>query len=144
MVSVQRSGPKRNPFTCFGLVAIQPGQRNQRQSISSHSSGEPTISTVTITANIATFDRDDALAARAVIAQDNVRRAAANLPLLPSTTAAEMRASYQTIMAARLMVAHLANVESATVSNVTVKAIRDAALVATDAQRTAALAALTT
>jgi len=55
-----------------------------------------------------------------------------------------MRASYQTIMAARLMVAHLANVESATVSNVTVKAIRDAALVATDAQRTAALAALTT
>lgn len=113
-------------------------------SISSNCTGEYTITTVTITTNIATFDRDDALAARAVITADNVRRAAASLPLLPLATAAEMRTSYQTIMAARLMAAHLANVESATVNNATVRQIVDAAKVATDAQRTAALAALTT
>lgn len=76
-----------------------------------------------------------------VIADENVRRTAASLPTLPSSTAAEIRASYQTIMAARLMVAHIANVEAANVSNVTVKQIVDAAKRATDAQRAAMLAA---
>jgi len=91
--------------------------------------------------NIATFDRDDRDAAMKAIADENVRRAAASLPALPSTTALEMKTSYQTIMAARLMVAHLANVEAANVSNVTVKQIVDAAKRATDPQRAAMLAA---
>ncbi len=76
-----------------------------------------------------------------MIADENVRRAAASQPALPSATPQEMDSSYQTIMAARLMVAHLANVEAANVSNVTVKQIVDAAKRATDAQRAAMLAA---
>jgi len=63
---------------------------------------------------------------------------------LPFATAQEMRASYQTIMAERLRASHLSAVAAVATSNATVRQIRDAAVVATDAQRAAALAALTT
>jgi len=81
-----------------------------------------------------------------VIEKENIRRAglATPLPALPLSTANERRTSYQTIMAQRLMAMHLANVQAASIGNTTVKQIREAAMVATDAQRAAALAALTT
>lgn len=104
------------------------------------------MTTVTITTNIATFDRDDREVANAAIAQENQRRALLTPPgtPLPNSTAAEMRTSYQTIMADRVMAVHQAGIKAITANNTTVRQIRDAAMVATDAQRAAALAALTT
>ena len=104
------------------------------------------MTTVTITTNIATFDRDDMAAAVMVIERENVRRAALPVPLpaLPLSTAQERRTSYQTIMAGHLLRLHLANIQIAAISNTTVKQIRDAAMGASDAQRAAALTALTT
>ena len=141
MVQVIRSRTEWYQDTCFCLEHFEQKQYHFSDSVSNNCTGEYTITTVTITTNIATFDRDDRDAAMKAIADENVRRTAASLPTLPSSTAAEMRASYQTIMAARLMVAHQANVEAANVSNVTVKQIVDAAKRASDAQRAAMLAA---
>jgi hypothetical protein len=103
------------------------------------------MTTVTISTNIATFDRDDREVANAAIEAENQRRSLMTPPgtPLPNSTAAEMRASYQTIMADRVMAVHQAGIKSITANNTTVRQIRDAAMVATDAQRAAALAALT-
>ena len=104
------------------------------------------MTTVTIATTIQTFDRDDREVALAAIAQENQRRALQAPPGTPLafSTPQEIRASYQTIMADRVMSVHQAGIKAITANNTTVRQIRDAAMTATDAQRTAALAALTT
>ena len=104
------------------------------------------MSTVTISTVIQTFSAADRSVALAAIAEENQRLASLTPPgtPLPFATALEIRTSYQTIMADRVMAVHLAGVRAIATSNATVRQIRDAALVATDAQRTAALTALTT
>ena len=105
------------------------------------------MTTVVITTNIATFDRDDREVALAAIAQENQRRSLLTPPgtPLPFATAQEMRASYQTIMADRVMAVHQAGVRTITSNNVTVRQIIEAARNpnTTDAQRAAMLAAAT-
>lgn len=104
------------------------------------------MTTAIIKSSITNYDRDDWAAVMLVVERENARRAALPIPLpaLPLTTALERRTSYQTVMDAQLMRLHLANVASAATNNTTVKQIREAAMVATDAQRAAALTALTT
>lgn len=104
------------------------------------------MTTVTIATVIQTFDREDREVAATAIAAENARRAALTPPgtALPFSTAQEIRQSYQTIMADRVMAVHLAGVKAISANNITVKQIREAAMNATDAQRAAALAALTT
>jgi hypothetical protein len=104
------------------------------------------MSTVTISTVIQTFSAADRAVALAAIAEENQRLASLTPPgtPLPFVTAQEIRASYQTIMADRVMAVHRAGVRAIATSNTTVRQIRDAALVATDAQRTEALTALTT
>jgi len=77
------------------------------------------MTTVTIATTIQTFDRDDRDVALAEIAKENQRRSLLTPPgtPLPFSTAQEMRSSYQTIMAERVMAVHQAGVKAIAANN---------------------------
>jgi hypothetical protein len=94
-------------------------------------------------------DRSDLLVMDAAIATENATRLAAGgtQPQLPSSTNAEKRTSYATILAQRLNAAHLANANAALElagAGSLARQVRQATAGATPAQLNAALAALTT
>ena len=105
------------------------------------------MSTVTISTVIQTFSQSDRAVALAAINEENQRRSLLTPPGTPLlfSTAQEIRASYQTIMADRVMAVHQAGVRTITSNNVTVRQIIEAARNpnTTDAQRAAMLAAAT-
>lgn len=78
------------------------------------------MSSIVIAINITgALDSEDRDAILRVIAQENVRRLALvpPLPILPSTTAAERRDSYEAILQPRLVAVHAANIEAAVSEN---------------------------
>lgn len=93
------------------------------------------------------LDKEDRLAMLRTIEVENARRAGLNppIPALPISTNPEIRTSYASIYTARLVAAHLTNVEEAVeASNQTSKQkqLRRLAATATQAQLDAAIAAL--
>ena len=112
---------------------------------------------MTITISTSNILPRDVLAATWLISQENERRAAENarraaltppqaaLPLLPSGTAAEKKASYETVLIGIVTAAHASYMEQEAHANGPEKPeFRTAFATATPAQRNAALTALTT
>lgn len=90
-----------------------------------------------------TATQDDARAARYMVARENERRAALDPPGTPlaTSTAAELRASYQTVLGAVVTASHASYVQQST-EHALRNEFRQAFEAATDQQRAAALAAL--
>lgn len=90
-----------------------------------------------------TADESDLRAARFMVAQENARRAALTPPgtPLPTSTGAELRTSYQTVLSAVVVSAHGSYVKQSSEAALR-NEFKTAFDAATDAQRAAALAAL--
>jgi hypothetical protein len=97
--------------------------------------------TFAITAS-GTADQEDKNAALYAIGVENARRAALDPPVaaLPTSTNAEIKSSYQTVLSTVVSDIHSHNLSQSNIT--TLQDIRTLWPTATDAQRTAALAAL--
>lgn len=99
-----------------------------------------------ITVNVSNLSNTDRQAAIYMIEAENLRRAALTPPgtPLPLTTAAEIKASYETVFAAIDQAAHLGHIAQAAENNATARQIREALKGSpTQAQLNAALTGLT-
>lgn len=102
------------------------------------------MATLVITVNATgTADEEDRRAMNLAIDRENEIRAAQTPPgtPLPKSTAAERKASYETILAPRIMSAHLSLIREAGESTL-FRNLKPRWDIATDAQRAAAAAAL--
>ena len=103
--------------------------------------------TITVTINDATTEADQG-AATHVVENENARRTAAATDeapavLLPTTPAAELKASYEDVLAATLVRAHASYQKQAAVAQESEQNVRELWNNASNAQRQAAVAALT-
>jgi hypothetical protein len=101
------------------------------------------MSTLSITVNVTNPDEQDRRAMRYAIDNENAERAQATPPgtPLPQGTSGELKSSYETILAARDLRIHARDIREAG-DKVLFSQVKTAWDNATDAKRTAALAAL--